>query len=84
LSKYNDLKNDFTPVPGQMLYLQPKRDKAEPGIEYYTAVNGDTMYKISQQFGIKLKSLYEMNRMEEGSEPQSGSKLWLRRVKPVN
>ena len=34
LPKYNELKNDFIPVPGQILYLQPKRDKAEPGKEY--------------------------------------------------
>jgi LysM repeat protein len=82
LSKYNELKNDFIPFPGQMLYLQPKRDKAEPGNEYYTAVNGDTMYKIAQQFGIKLKSLYEMNRMTDDSEPEAGNKLWLRSLKP--
>ena len=28
------------------------------------------MYMISQKFGIKLKKLYEMNRMEEGTEPE--------------
>jgi hypothetical protein len=83
LSKYNDLKNDFIPVPGQMLYLQPKRDKAEAGNEFYTTVNGDTMYKIAQQFGIKLKSLYELNRMYEGVEPEAGTKIWLRKIKPV-
>jgi hypothetical protein len=83
LAKYNELKNYFIPVAGQMLYLQPKRDKAEPGVDYYTAVNGDTMYKIAQQFGIKLRSLYEMNRMTNGSEPEPGSKIWLRTVRPV-
>jgi hypothetical protein len=83
LSKYNDLKNDFIPVPGQILYLQPKRDKADAGNDFYTTVTGDTMYKIAQQFGIKLKSLYEMNRMEEGAEPEAGSKIWLRKIKPV-
>ena len=62
-----NLNADFMPVPGQILYLQPKRDKAEPGKDYYTTVEGDTMYLISQKFGIKLKSLYEMNRMEAGS-----------------
>lgn len=83
LSKYNELKNDFIPEPGQILYLQPKRDRAEPGKEYYTTVSGDTMYKIAQQFGVKLKSLYEMNRMEDGSEPEAGKKIWLRSIKPV-
>jgi uncharacterized FlgJ-related protein len=83
LPKYNEVKNDFVPEPGQILYLQPKRDKAEPGKEFYTTNDGDTMYNISQLFGIKLKKLYEMNRMDEGCEPGAGKKLWLRSTKPV-
>jgi LysM repeat protein len=83
LSKYNELKNDFQLVPGQILYLQPKRDKAEPGNDYYNTVDGDTMYLISQRFGIKLRKLYEMNRMDDGSEPEAGKKIWLRNIKPV-
>ena len=84
LSKYNELKNDFQLIPGQILYLQPKRDKAEPGKEYYNIVEGDTMYLISQRYGIKLKKLYEMNRMIEGTEPEPGKKIWLRSIKPVD
>jgi LysM repeat protein len=83
LAKYNELKNDFPLVPGQILYLQPKREKAEPGKDYYFTVEGDTMYLISQKYGVKLKKLYEMNRMADGSEPQAGEKIWLRSTKPV-
>ncbi|MGC1391691.1 MAG: glucosaminidase domain-containing protein [Bacteroidales bacterium] len=83
LPRYNELKNDFQFIPGQILYLQPKRDKAEPGKEYYISVEGDTMYLISQKYGIKLKRLYEMNRMTEGTEPEAGKKIWLRNIKPV-
>jgi hypothetical protein len=42
------------------------------------------MYLISQKYGIKLRKLYEMNRMEEGNEPEQGQKIWLRTMKPVN
>ena len=84
LSKYNELKNDFALTPGQILYLQPKRDRAEPGKDYYTAVDGDTMYQISQRYGIKLKKLYEMNRMKDGTEPSARKKIWLRSIKPVD
>lgn len=84
LPKYNELRNDFIPVPGQVLYLQPKRDKAGQGNTYYTVAKGDTMYLISQKFGVKLKRLYEMNRMREGVEPGPGSKIWLRSMKPVS
>jgi LysM repeat protein len=83
LSKYNELESDFMPESGQILYLQPKRDKAEPGKEQYTVKKVDTMYQISQKFGIKLRKLYEYNRMEQGAEPKPGTKLWLRSMKPV-
>jgi LysM repeat protein len=82
LPRYNEIKSDFILTPGQILYLQPKRDKAEPGKDFYDALAGDTMYRISQQFGIKLKKLYEMNRMAEGDEPEAGRKIWLRSTKP--
>lgn len=84
LPNYNELPADFQVVAGQILYLQPKRAKAEPGEDYYITANGDTMYLISQKYGIKLKNLYEMNRMEQGSEPGTGIKIWLRSTKPVN
>lgn len=84
LSRYNELENDFRLSPGQILYLQPKRDKADAGKENYVFSEGDTMYSISQKFGVKLKSLYEMNRMAEGTQPVPGTKLWLRSMKPVN
>ncbi|MBK7712920.1 MAG: glucosaminidase domain-containing protein [Bacteroidales bacterium] len=84
LPKYNELNSDFRITPGQILYLQPKREKAEEGKEFYNTTEGDTMYLISQRFGIKLKSLYKLNRMEESGEPVPGSKIWLRNIKPVN
>lgn len=83
LPRYNDLDNDFEVIPGQTLYLQPKRDKAEAGKETYTFREGDSMLIVAQKYGIKLKSLYEMNRMDPGSEPAPGTKLWLRSMKPV-
>jgi len=41
------------------------------------------MYLISQRYGIKLKKLYEMNRMVDGAEPEPGKKIWLRSTKPA-
>jgi LysM repeat protein len=84
LQRYNELGLDFNLTPGQILYLQPKREKAEPGKEYHTVTEGETMYRISQIYGIKLNSLYLMNRMTEGSQPVTGQKIWLRSAKPVD
>jgi LysM repeat protein len=83
LPRYNDLKSDFDLVPGTILYLQPKRDKAEPGKETHIVKEGDTMYLISQKYGIKYKKLCQLNRIEDGSEPAPGQKIWLRNIRPV-
>lgn len=82
LARYNELKPDFSLIPGQILYLQPKREKAETGKDYHTVSGSETMYLISQIYGVKLKNLLDMNRMTEGQEPVTGQKIWLRSVKP--
>jgi hypothetical protein len=84
LARYNELEENFTPVSGQVLYLQPKREKAEVGKDFHTTGKGETMYMISQKYGIKLRSLLEMNLMESGAEPIPEQKIWLRETKPVN
>lgn len=84
LQRFNDFDDDFSLLAGQILYLQPKRDKAEKGKEKHTAVAGDTMHSISQKYGVKLKRLYEYNRMAEGEEATEGQVIWLRQTKPSN
>lgn len=84
LARYNDLDDDFSLYPGQILYLQPKRKKAEPGKDFHKTAEGESLYLISQRYGIQLKSLVEMNRLTIGVEPQTGTKIWLRSIKPLN
>lgn len=80
--RYNDLPDDANLVKGQLVYLQPKRNKAEAGSEFHIMKEGETMYTISQLYGIKLKILYEMNHLVPGRNPGVGTELWLRRTKP--
>ena len=79
--KYNDLSREATLEPGTILYLQPKRRKAAPGHETHTVEAGQTMYEISQMYGVKLNQLYRMNLMTEGDQPLEGTELYLRRKK---
>lgn len=83
LAKYNEIERDAKVTHGQELYLQPKRGKASVEFRFHTVEKGDTMYRISQMYGIRLKKLYKMNLMEEGSEPAVGTELSLRKkLKP--
>lgn len=77
LYKYNDLEKGSAPQEGDIIYIQPKRNKAAE--ETYTVKQGDTMRSISQRYGIKLKKLYRKNNMLPGSEPETGQTLKLRR-----
>ena len=84
LARYNELQPDFKIGSGQILYLQPKREKADVGNDFHTVSGGETMYTISQIYGVKLKSLLLMNRMTERQELVAGQKIWLRSIKPVD
>jgi LysM repeat protein len=61
-----------------VLYLQPKRNKAARGNEIHTVQEGETMWDISQEYGVKLDRLYEKNGMSPGSQPEPGDKIYLR------
>jgi hypothetical protein len=84
LLKYNDLPKDKGNVvrEGQIIYIKPKRNRAK--VDYHIVKKGETMYDISQIYAIKLKKLYKKNRMEFGTEPTIGEKLFLKKKKPIN
>ncbi len=79
LYKYNDLTENDKLVPGEKLFLQPKRNKAKQ--PFHTVKEGETMRFISQFYGIKLKSLYQKNNMKVGEEPKAGDVLNMRKKK---
>ena len=61
LIKYNDLYKDYNIKAGDIIYLQKKRNKAVKEYEFHTTTNGESLYSISQKYGIRLKNLYKMN-----------------------
>ena len=81
LYRYNNLYKGEDLDPGQIIYLQPKRRKAARGNEIHVVKEGETMYNISQKYGVKLKHLYRMNVMMEGAQPLEGTEIYLRRKK---
>ncbi|MFO8054415.1 MAG: glucosaminidase domain-containing protein [Bacteroidales bacterium] len=80
INRYNELDDGIKIQAGDTIYLQPKRRKGSG--KYHTVKKGESMYEISQRYGIKLKHLYRKNRMRRGSEPETGQRLWMRRRKP--
>lgn len=73
--RYNDMQSSGSIKVGQIVYLQPKRRRGSE--QYHFVKSGETMYDISQQYAIRLKSLYQRNNMEEGQEPETGQRIYL-------
>ncbi|UII32837.1 LysM peptidoglycan-binding domain-containing protein [Fulvivirga ulvae] len=79
--KYNDIQITDPILDGQVYYYKKKRAKAQA--HYYVAGPGETLWSISQKFGIRLKKLMIKNRIEEEKELQAGRVLWLRYIRPA-
>ena len=74
--KYNDLnKSDILKV-GDIIYLQPKRNKGREKL--HVVKKGETMRGISQLYGVKLKKLYKKNKMFVGTQPNVGDEIILK------
>lgn len=79
LRKYNDLYKDYVIQDGDILYLEKKNRKAQKGNIVHVLRHGESMYSISQKYGIRLKRLYKMNKMKpEDDAPAVGTILRLR------
>jgi len=79
LFRYNDLTRDSVLYPGQELYIQPKRNKAEPGKPFHIVLEGETLHEISQMYGVKPERILKMNLMSPGTVLVPGQKLSLRK-----
>ncbi len=78
--KYNDIGIEHNIIDGQVYYLKHKNNKAK---EYYhTLLPGETLWMISQKYGIKLDRLLIKNRMSKNSPVRSGMVLYIRYIRP--
>ncbi|MFN3405542.1 MAG: LysM peptidoglycan-binding domain-containing protein [Cytophagaceae bacterium] len=79
--EYNDLKSFSQPVAGQQYFLAPKKSRAI--VMFHTVTPGETLWDVSQKYGIRINEIKKKNRMkfkEEGLKP--GRVLWLKRKRP--
>ncbi len=63
---------------GEWVYLQPKRNSYRGRDRYHTVVAGESLFDISQKYGVKLSKLFKRNRLSSGQEPAVGERIKLR------
>jgi len=80
--KFNDMSLKQSLEIGEIYYLQRKRNRAK--FYYHTVQPGESMWEISQKYGLKLHKLYRKNRMKDPATPKAGRVLWLRLNRPSN
>ena len=76
LLEYNDLSSAGVVNEDQWLYFEPKAKEGKR--EYYTAMQKQSLYEISQINGVQLNSLMQYNGMKGTQTVRRGDKIRLR------
>ena len=72
LRKFNDYPEGYEPTPGEILYLQHKKSRAQGMYELHRVAEGESMHYISQYYGIRMKALYRINKPPPEKEQLTG------------
>lgn len=80
LAKHNERDKHDVLHKGDIIYLKKKRKKAPKQYKKrpHIVQVGESMYLISQKYGIQLKSLYKMNHLSSDYQLYPGAKLRVR------
>ena len=80
LAKYNERNKKDKLEEGEIVWLKKKRSKAPKdykGRSHYVK-SGESMYSISQRYGIRLKKLYKINNLPPDYQIRVGEAIRLR------
>lgn len=76
---YNDVRTDGSLLSGTIVYLQAKKKDAAKGLDVHIVEKeGETLWDISQRFGVKLSALLKKNKISGDYVPKEGDVIVLR------
>lgn len=76
LLDYNDLKMDGLLKDDQLIYLEKKNKQGNR--DFSTSLQNETLRDVAQNNGVQLKSLMQLNNMNENEFLKKGTKIKLR------
>lgn len=84
LLEYNEeiQSMDYMLAPGEIVYLERKKKNIEGEAQFHQIQKGETMYSVSQLYGIRLESLLAKNNLMADALPLEGQEISL--VKQLN
>lgn len=80
--KYNDMGERDQISPNAFYYIKKKKGKSKVG--FHVAKKGETLWDVSQQYGIQLAKLAKRNRMSIIDDLKPGRVLWMGKTRPSN
>ena len=75
--EYNELSSSKELKEGDIVYLEKKKKKYFGLQDTYKVKDNETLYEISQQFGIQLAYLAKLNGIDIFSKLRNGEILYL-------
>lgn len=77
LASYNERDKHDVLEQNDIVYLKKKQKRADKSFKgiAHTVKAGESMYSIAQKYGIRLKSLYQMNDLHPEFQIQVGDRL---------
>lgn len=78
--KFNDLEDSHKVTPGGYYFVAKKKAKTEQ--DFHKVKQGETLWEISQHYGVQVKRLKKYNHIAENDDVAAGNMLWLNSSKP--
>ena len=80
IAKYNERDYRSPLQVNEMIWLKKKQKKADKAYDKrpHRVKEGESMYSIAQYYGIRLKSLYKMNKLKPDYQLRIGDELRVR------
>lgn len=77
LARYNERVSDDTVEEGDIIYLKKKRKRASKAFKNrpHIVKNGESMYYISQLYGMRLKYVYKKNHLPDDYQIKVGDTI---------
>ncbi len=78
LLEYNETTSEDDLKEGDIIFIDKKKSKYTGAKDFHHVKADETIYSISQEYGIKMESLMKMNQLDIFSRLKEGDKLRLK------
>lgn len=80
LLRFNDVRKSRELEPGEIVFLKSKKNQGARGSEkYIVGEDNESLWSISQRFGVKMSAIKRLNKYSSDYVPGEGDTIVLRR-----